>query len=71
MYMDEGLDTGDILLQKKLQILPNETGGSLHDRLAELAPEALLVRSTCSPTGNAPAYSAGFRAGHLCAEADA
>ncbi len=42
MYVDEGLDTGDILLQKKLPILPNETGGSLHDRLARLAPEALL-----------------------------
>src|ERR1051325_8467330 len=34
MYMDEGLDTGDILLQRNLEILPNETGGSLHDRLA-------------------------------------
>lgn len=41
MYMDEGLDTGDILLQRKLEILPNETGGSLHDRLAEMAPDAL------------------------------
>ncbi|CAN5365207.1 methionyl-tRNA formyltransferase [soil metagenome] len=42
IYMDEGLDTGDILLQKKLPILPDQTGGSLHDRLAELAPDALL-----------------------------
>ena len=42
IYMDEGLDTGDILLQKKLALLPNETGGSLHDRLAALAPQALL-----------------------------
>ena len=41
MYMDEGLDTGDILLQKRIEILPNETGGSLHDRLAELALSAL------------------------------
>ena len=41
-YMDEGLDTGDILLQRKIDILPNETGGSLHDRLGEIAPEALL-----------------------------
>jgi len=41
IYMDEGLDTGDILLQKKAPILPNDTGGSLHDRLARLAPEAL------------------------------
>jgi methionyl-tRNA formyltransferase len=42
MYVDEGLDTGDILLQKKLPISPKETGGSLHDRLAQLAPRALL-----------------------------
>ena len=42
MYMDEGLDTGDILLQRKIDIGPNETGTSLHDRLAEIAPEALL-----------------------------
>ena len=41
IYMDEGLDTGDMLLQKKLTVAPNETGGSLHDRLAELAPAAL------------------------------
>lgn len=42
MHMDEGLDTGDILLQRKIEILPNDTGGSLHDRLAQIAPEALL-----------------------------
>lgn len=42
MYVDEGLDTGDILLKKEIQILPNDTGGSLHDRLADLAPSALL-----------------------------
>ena len=42
MYMDEGLDTGDILLQRKIDILPTDTGGSLHDRLAQIAPEALL-----------------------------
>src|SRR5579864_1009941 len=32
MYVDEGLDTGDILLQRKIDISPNETGASLHDR---------------------------------------
>jgi len=42
MYMDEGLDTGDILLWRKIEILPTDTGASLHDRLAEIAPEALL-----------------------------
>jgi methionyl-tRNA formyltransferase len=41
MYMDEGLDTGDILLQKKVAIAPDETGASLHDKLAQIAPAAL------------------------------
>ena len=42
MYMNEGLDTGDILLQKAIPIADDETGGSLHDRLAELGAEALM-----------------------------
>ena len=54
MYVDEGLDTGDILLQTKLPILPNETGGSLHDRLARLAPEALLGALDLLANRNAP-----------------
>ncbi len=36
MQMDAGLDTGDMLLSQSLQILPSDTTGSLHDRLAEL-----------------------------------
>src|SRR5205807_9334668 len=54
MYMDEGLDTGDLLLQRKIDILPTETGGSLHDRLAEIAPEALLESLRLLGAGNAP-----------------
>jgi len=54
MYMDEGLDTGDTLLQSSLTITPNETGGSLHDRLAELAPAALLRALDQLSTGSAP-----------------
>ncbi|MEM6910170.1 MAG: methionyl-tRNA formyltransferase [Verrucomicrobiota bacterium] len=41
IFMDEGLDTGDILLQESLPLAPDETGSTLHDRLAELAPIAL------------------------------
>ena len=41
MYMAEGLDTGDILLSKSIPIRRRETGGSLHGRLAALAPLAL------------------------------
>jgi methionyl-tRNA formyltransferase len=42
MQMDEGLDTGDILLRLSAPISSEETAGSLHDRLALLAPAALL-----------------------------
>ena len=42
MQMDEGLDTGDMLLKVATPIAPDETAGSLHDRLALLAPAALL-----------------------------
>jgi methionyl-tRNA formyltransferase len=54
MYMDEGLDTGDILLQRKVEIARNETGGSLHDRLAKLAPEPLLESLALLEKGTAP-----------------
>ena len=54
MYMDEGLDTGDILLQYKIDVLPTDTGGSLHDRLAEIAPEALLESLRLLTSGKGP-----------------
>jgi methionyl-tRNA formyltransferase len=54
MYMDEGLDTGDVLLQRNIEILPNDTGGLLHDRLAQIAPEVLLESLRFVAAGNAP-----------------
>ena len=54
MYMDEGLDTGDILLERKIEIAPTETGGSLHDRLAEIAPESLREAILLLAKGDAP-----------------
>src|ERR1700704_273091 len=54
IYMDEGLDTGDILLQRKIDIEPNDTGGSLHDRLGEMAPDALLESLRLLDEGSAP-----------------
>jgi len=54
MYMDEGLDTGDILLRCKTDILPTDTGGSLHDRLAKIAPDALLDCLRLLVEGSAP-----------------
>jgi methionyl-tRNA formyltransferase len=54
MYMAEGLDTGDILLQRRIDILPTDSGGLLHDRLAKIAPEALLEALQMLADGHAP-----------------
>jgi methionyl-tRNA formyltransferase len=54
MYLAEGLDTGDILLQRELPIRHRETGGSLHDRLATLAAEALESALELLIRGEAP-----------------
>jgi methionyl-tRNA formyltransferase len=42
MQMDEGLDTGPVLLQKKCSIVNDETAETLHDKLTILGGEALL-----------------------------
>src|ERR1700730_17851017 len=54
MYIDEGLDTGDILLRRTIDIVPADTGGSLHDRLAKVAPEALIESLELLAKGSAP-----------------
>jgi len=42
MFMDEGLDTGPILMQQEVDILEGETAVMLHDRLSSLAPGLLI-----------------------------
>jgi methionyl-tRNA formyltransferase len=42
MRMEAGLDTGPMLLKVSTPITAEDTGGSLHDRLAELGPPAVL-----------------------------
>ena len=42
MQMDEGLDTGDILLVKKYKLDKKETGGSLFDKLASFGGPMIL-----------------------------
>jgi methionyl-tRNA formyltransferase len=42
MYMDAGIDTGDMILQEKLPISEQETGGSLFDKMAHLGADLLL-----------------------------
>lgn len=41
MHIVRELDAGDMILTKVIPISPDETGGSLHDRLAELGPLVL------------------------------
>jgi methionyl-tRNA formyltransferase len=53
MQMDEGLDTGDVLLRRELAIGPDETAGELSPRLAALGA-ALLVETLDRLDGIAP-----------------
>ena len=42
MQMDEGLDTGDILLQEEIPLVADETGESLYNKMAKLAMRSAL-----------------------------
>ncbi len=42
MRMEQGLDTGPVFRCEETAIAPDETGGSLHDRLADLGADLLL-----------------------------
>lgn len=42
MQMEAGLDTGPVLVERRCAITSRDTGGSLHDKLAELGAPALL-----------------------------
>ena len=52
MLMDEGLDTGDILLSSKIKIFSDDTSGTLHDRLADLSANLLIQTIESFETGD-------------------
>jgi methionyl-tRNA formyltransferase len=56
MWMSPGLDEGDVIFQRATPINPEETYGSLHDRLAMIGAELLVetVEQVCN--GSAPRY---------------
>jgi methionyl-tRNA formyltransferase len=54
MYMDEGLDTGDILLQESVVLKRRETTETLHDRLAKVGAEALMKALALVAENRAP-----------------
>lgn len=54
MYMDAGIDTGDIILQRETDIREDETGGSLHDKLAVMGAKLLVETLPLIESGSAP-----------------
>ncbi len=61
MLMDEGLDTGDILLVSRTEIRKNDTAATLHDRLSAMGADLIvqtlgnLESGTISPVAQDPA----------------
>jgi methionyl-tRNA formyltransferase len=51
MQMDAGLDTGDMLLTQHIEIAPQDTTASLHDKLADLGG-ALIVQTLADAQAN-------------------
>jgi len=54
MHVVRELDAGDVILSRTTPILPEDTGGSLHDRLAGVAVEALAAGLPLLLQGRAP-----------------
>lgn len=54
MWMDEGMDTGDMILQARTPIGPQETTGDLHDRLSAIGAELLTETLRQVAAGTAP-----------------
>ncbi|MGM9629797.1 methionyl-tRNA formyltransferase [Butyricicoccus sp.] len=51
MYMDRGLDTGDILLMRETEVGENETAGELFDRLAAMGADLISETLARLPEG--------------------
>lgn len=54
MYMDEGMDTGDMILKEEVKIGENETTGELWERLETIGGELLVKTLKEIEQGNAP-----------------
>jgi methionyl-tRNA formyltransferase len=55
MEMEEGLDTGPMLLMERLPILDSDTTGSLHDKLAEMGGRMIVEALRKMAAGDLPA----------------
>ncbi len=52
MLMDEGMDTGPVLLQEEIEIRPDDTAGSLSERLSHLGSGIILKTLEALKTGD-------------------
>lgn len=59
MYMDIGMDTGDMILKEKVSIGENETTGELWNRLSKIGGELLVKTLKLIEKGNAPRTKQG------------
>lgn len=59
MYMDEGMDTGDIILKQEVEIGENETTGELWERLSKIGGELLTETVDKIEKGIAPRTKQG------------
>ncbi|MDO7786192.1 methionyl-tRNA formyltransferase [Desulforamulus aquiferis] len=57
MYMDEGMDTGDMILKGTIPIGPDDTVGMIHDRLAAQGAKLLVETLGLMGQGKAPRQS--------------
>jgi len=42
MFMEEGMDTGDILIQREIEIKEDDNAGTLHDKLSQIGNNVIL-----------------------------
>ena len=54
MLTDKGMDTGDILMQREVAILPEDNAGTLVDRLAKIGAELLIETLRAIEAGTCP-----------------
>jgi methionyl-tRNA formyltransferase len=59
MFMDEGMDTGDIILKKEVLIEKDETAGELYYRLADIGAKVLSDTIKLIENGNVPREKQG------------
>lgn len=59
MYMNEGMDTGDMILKEEVEIGADETTGELWDRLADIGAKLLIETLELIEKGKAPREKQG------------